>query len=413
MSFSVGVVLARADAVVTGLGHASSTLWQYRWAWSRVEVFCGEYDVAELTDEVVAGFLGWVAAEHGEGRIKEWKRKLLRKAMLVLSEVALTGTYTWKVTRGRHRNDGLTAVFGPVQEQFEQWLTGQGVAPATAALYATVSRKVLTWLPERGVVDVRRLSAGDVSAAVVFLGASYSPGSMRTVLTALRVWCRFLEDTGRCAKLSPAVPAAHCRRVRTVVVLSADDVELVVASPDPATPVGRRDRAMLLLAARTGLRPSDVAGLRLADIDWRQTRITVTQHKTGTVLVLPLLADVGAAIAEYLLSDRPVDALDDHVFLRAQAPHVGLGCSDLYHVAAGAFARAKTVTTSDTGRGMRVLRASLATRMLQQDTPLPVISGALGHRGIDSAKHYLAGDEARMRQCCLDFAGIEPNRARP
>jgi len=57
---------------------------------------------------------------------------------------------------------------------------------------------------------------------------------------------------------------------------------------------------------------------------------------------------------------------------------------------------------------MRVLRASLATRMLEQDTSLPVISQALGHRGIDSAKHYLGADETRMRQCCLDFAGIEP-----
>ncbi len=109
----------------------------------------------------------------------------------------------------------------------------------------------------------------------------------------------------------------------------------------------------------------------------------------------------------------PVEALDDHVFLRSQAPHVGFGCSDLYHVAAGAFARAGTATTGDTRRGMRVLRASLATRMLERDTPLPVISGALGHRGIDSAKHYLATDEARMRQCCLDFAGIEPKEARP
>lgn len=413
MGVFVGEVIARADAAVSALGHAPSTLWQYRWAWSRVEVFCGEPDVVELTDEVVAGFLRWVAAEHAEGRIKEWKRKLLRKGMLVLSEVASTGTYTWKVTRGRHRNEGLTREFRPVQEQFEQWLTGQGLAPATTALYATVSRKVLAWLPERGVVDVRRVSAGDVSAAVAFLGVSYSPGSMRTVLTALRVWCRFLEDTGRSARLSPAVPAANCRRVRTLVVLSADDVELVVASPDPATPVGRRNRAMLLLAARTGLRPSDVAGLRLADIDWRQAMITVTQHKTGTVVVLPLLADVGAALTDYLLSDRPAHALDDHVFLRSQAPHVSLGCSDLYHVAAGAFARAQTVNTSGTGRGMRVLRASLATGMLQQDVPLPVISGALGHRGIDSAKHYLAGDEARMRQCCLDFTGIEPNRARP
>jgi site-specific recombinase XerD len=59
-----------------------------------------------------------------------------------------------------------------------------------------------------------------------------------------------------------------------------------------------------------------------------------------------------------------------------------------------------------------VLRASLATRMLEDGTVLPVISQALGHRSIDSAKHYLAGDEQRMRQCCLDFAGIAPRGAR-
>ncbi len=216
MGVSVGDVIGRADAAVAGLGHAPSTLWQYRWAWSQIEVFCCEHDVAELTDEVVARFLQWVAAEHGEGRIKDWKRKLLRKAMLVLSEVALTGTYTWKVTRTRQPNHGLDAAFRPIQEQYEQWLSRQGLAPATTTLYATVCRKVLAWLPARGVADVRQLSAGDVSAAVVFLGASYGPSSMRTVLTALRVWCRFLNDTGRCARLSSAVPAVPGRRVRTV-----------------------------------------------------------------------------------------------------------------------------------------------------------------------------------------------------
>src|SRR5664279_6103149 len=96
---------------------------------------------------------------------------------------------------------------------------------------------------------------------------------------------------------------------------------------------------MLLLAARTGLRPGDIAGLRLSDIDWRLALITVTQHKTATVLTLPLLADVGAAIAEYLLHGRPAGADDDHVFLRSQAPYVALTPSDLYHVAAGAFTR--------------------------------------------------------------------------
>ncbi len=413
MGVPVSELVTRAEAVVSALGHAPSTLWQYRWAWSQIELFCAERGADELTEEVSASFLGFAAAEYRQGRLKEWKCKQLRKAMLVLAEMAQTGTYRWSVSRVRHPNDDLDATLRPVQEQFEQWLTSQGLAEATQDLYAVVSRKVLAWLPERGITNVTHLSPSDLSAAVVFLGGSYRPGSMRTVVTALRVLCRFLEHSGARAGLARAVPAVFARRVRAVTVLPAPIVEQVVNVPDPATPTGRRDRAMLLLAARTGLRPSDIAGLRLSDLDWRQAQITVTQHKTATVVTLPLLADVGTAIADYLLHDRPAGIGDNHVFLRSQAPHVALASGKgMHHVAATAFARTPTASTGVTGHGMRLLRTSLATRMLEQETPLPVIASALGHRGIESAKHYLAGDEARMRQCCLNFAGIEPNEAR-
>ena len=363
MGVPVSELVTRAEAVVSALGHAPSTLWQYRWAWSQIELFCAERGADELTEEVSASFLGFAAAEYRQGRLKEWKCKQLRKAMLVLAEVAQTGTYRWSVSRVRHPNDVLDATLRPVQEQFEQWLTSQGLAEATQDLYAVVSRKVLAWLPERGITNVAHLSPSDLSAAVVFLGGSYRPDSMRTVVTALRVLCRFLEDSGARGGLARAVPAVYARRVRAVTVLPAPIVEQVVNVPDPATPTGRRDRAMLLLAARTGLRPSDIAGLRLSDLDWRRAQITVTQHKTATVVTLPLRADVGTAIADYLLHDRPAGIGDDHVFLRSQAPHVALGSGKgLHHVAATAFARTPTALTGVPGRGMRVLRASLATR---------------------------------------------------
>lgn len=412
MSVPLDELIGRADSAVVGLGHAPSTLWQYRWAWEQITLFCSEHGAEELTDEVTTAFLLFVASQHRQGRIKEWKRKLLRKAVLVLAEVAATGTYTWSLSRARHPNDSLDAAFRPVQEQYEEWLTAQGLARSTQNLYATVSRTVMAWLPGHGVTGVQQLAPGDVSAAVVFLGGRYRPGSMRTVVTALRVWCRFLDDQGLRGGLCPAIPAVSVRRVRSVVVLPTGSVQLLVDSPDPGTATGRRNKAILLLAARTGLRPGDIAGLRLGDIDWRRAQIAVTQHKTATVLTLPLLADVGAAIADYLLHGRPAGSGDDHVFLRAQAPHVGLLGRDLYHVAAAAFARTPTAAAAGTGRGLRVLRASLATRMLAQDAPLPVIAAALGHRGIDSAKHYLGADEARMRQCCLNLAGIEPAGAR-
>lgn len=410
MGASIGAVIARADAAMDGLGHAPSTRMQYRWAWSQFDRFCNARGVAVLTSGAADSFLDFVTVEFRAGRFKEWKYKLLRKAVLVLCEVAATGGYTWAVARAVGADDLLDPRLRPAQQRFVAWLAGRGLAPATADMYATISRKVLGWLPDRGVLDVREMSAADVAAGVVFLSGSYQPGSMRSALSALRVWCRFIELDGGRPGLSRSVPSTRVSRTVPVAVITAAEVDRLVAAADPATPVGLRDRAILLLAARTGLRPSDITGLRLGDIDWRAARIIVTQDKTGEPVVLPLLADVGAAICDYLLSGRPFDARGDRVFVRVNAPHVALVAKDLHYVAARAFARSGVEPRGGTGRGMRVLRASLATRMLESDTALPVIAGALGHRGVGSVKHYLSADEKHMRACCLDFTGIAPRR---
>lgn len=413
MSVLLDDLIVIADAAISGQGSAPSTLMQYRWAWSQFKKFCVERgaDEAVVTQEAVAAFVQFVATEHYEGRYKPWKARLLRKAALVLWEVGATGSYQWRISMQSQPNDALNEAFRPVQEQYETWLTSQGLATATQNLYATVSRTVLAWLPDQCVGTIDALTPAGVGSAVVFLGDRYRPGSMRTVLTAVRVLCRFLEETGLRPGLSRAVPGRSARRTSPVGVLSASDIELLVGSTDPAAPSGLRDRAMLLLAARTGLRPVDIVTLRLSDIDWARAQITLTQHKTGQVLTLPLLVDVGEAIADYLLHERPTGT-SEQVFVRSQAPFTALApSSGLYFVASRAFARAGTRASNGRGRGFRVLRASLATRMLEDGTVLPVISGALGHRSIDSAKHYLAGDAQRMRQCCLDFAGIAPRGA--
>lgn len=413
MKIPIGELISTADAEVLKLNHSASTLMQYRWAWHRFAVFCSEQGIAEFTDETVAVYLQFLTTERTEGRFKEWKYKLLRKTALVLQEVNETGTYQWKISKRAGPNDGLNNVFRRVQEHFEAWLTQQGLAQTTQELYATVGRRTLASWQGQEIPGPAALTGPDVASALLSLAESYQPGSMRTVLTSVRVLCRFLEESQGCLGLARAVPRIASRRVRHVSVLPAGKVELLTSSPDSGKVIGRRDRAMLLLGARTGLRPVDIVALRLQDIDWRQGQMTLAQHKTDVVLTLPLLADVGEAIAAYLLQDRPAAVDDDHVFLRAKAPYVALGPSNcLYDVSARAFARSGIGSQPDQGRGFRVLRSSLATRMLEDGTPLPVISGALGHRNVFSAKHYLSADEERMRGCCLDFAGIEPRGAR-
>ena len=89
---------------------------------------------------------------------------------------------------------------------------GQGLTRATQNLYETVYRAVMAWLPSRGVTRVESLAPADMSAIVVFLGGRYRPGSMRTLLSALREWCRFLDEQALRGGLAAAVPGVSARR---------------------------------------------------------------------------------------------------------------------------------------------------------------------------------------------------------
>lgn len=194
----------------------------------------------------------------------------------------------------------------------------------------------------------------------------------------MRVLCRFLEDCYGCTELSRAIPRQSSRRVTIVETLPREHITELIQTVNPKTSAGLRNRALLLLAARTGLRPIDMVGLRLGDIDWQQGQITVTQHKTGVVLRLSLLSDVGEAIADYLLHGRPHGVADDHVFLRTQAPFIALSPSHgLYYVAADAMARTEAVSqhTMHSSRGFQMVREAIQKAASNTPEPAPIWKG--------------------------------------
>ena len=115
--------------------------------------------------------------------------------------------------------------------------------------------------------------------------------------TAARMFLRFLIAEGRCAAgLEGAIPIlAHWRLSSLPRYLQIEEVERVIAACDPATPVGKRDRAILLLLARLGLRAGDIVHLRLADLDWKEATISVS-GKGRRQTLMPLTQEIGDAI---------------------------------------------------------------------------------------------------------------------
>jgi site-specific recombinase XerD len=175
-------------------------------------------------------------------------------------------------------------------------------------------------------------------------------------------------------------------------------VQAVLAAIDRSTPMGRRDYAMFLLITTYGLRTSEVAALRLDDIEWRAGRLRVPRPKVKTPIVLPLTKEVGAAIIEYLRRGRP-DLPHREVFLRVRSPAGTLKPTAVTEAFQGWTRRAGLPIPY---QGPHCLRHSLAVHLLRQGTSIKAIGDLLGHRSAEATCVYLRLNVADLRDAALE-----------
>jgi integrase/recombinase XerD len=209
----------------------------------------------------------------------------------------------------------------------------------------------------------------------------------RLLATALRSFFHFLFLRGDTRlDLSISVPTVRKWRQSSVpAFLSPEEEERVLASTDRSTSRGRRDHAILLLLARLGLRAGEIVSLELGDIRWRSGEIVV--HGKGRMVEhLPLLSDIGEALALYLREDRGINA-SRRVFVRMLAPRAGLaGPCAVDHIVRLAFARAGLRPSS---RGAaHLFHHSLATTMIRHGASMAEIAEVLRHRSQNSSAIY-------------------------
>lgn len=181
---------------------------------------------------------------------------------------------------------------------------------------------------------------------------------------------------------------------------SQEDVETIEKSVNRNCPIGKRDYAIILLASRLGLRASDIRTLTFEDIDWERNIIRKKMYKTGGHLELPLLADVGNAIIDYLQNGRP-DSDAKTIFIMHRQPYTSLSvygvCSKI-----NSLIQESGVDTEGKHHGLHSLRHSLASALLSKSTPIGTISEILGHQSNQSTMCYLSIDLESLKECALE-----------
>ena len=255
----------------------------------------------------------------------------------------------------------------------------------------------------RTVHELKALEPEMIQAMVVFLSGKLNLNSRGTVFPIIRQILSYLYVAGVVPMDFQGMiltPANHRMHLRPYIAVS-DEGKLYQAME--RAPL--RNRAMMRLALRLGLRDIDICNLRFKQIDWTNDRIILEQEKTGIVLCLPLLEDVGNAIMDYIMNERPREAKDcPYVFVRRQAPFKKL--ESMYMVCARLFDLADVKTINRKSRGPHVCRHTLTHKLLQNKVPHQVITDTLGHVSKESDKPYLSMEEQMLRECALDLSLI-------
>jgi site-specific recombinase XerD len=291
-----------------------------------------------------------------------------------------------------------------VLDEFASYLRQErGLAELTVKLHLFFIGKFLAERFGTWPVDLSTLTGSDVIDFVRRRVRSMKPEYAKSQNSALRVFLQFERYRGHLSTdLAACVPSVPIRDLSTLPkAIPGDQIQLLLASCDRTTSVGRRTYAILLLLARLGLRATELLHLRLEDLDLQNGWITV-RGKRGRFSQLPLPVDVGEAVVDYLRNARPKSD-SRYVFLRANAPISGFkGSTSLGGIVREAVLRAGINSPQ---KGTHQFRHALATQMLQRGASLPEIAELLRHRSFRTTAIYAKVDVAALRTLALPWPG--------
>lgn len=355
------------------------------------------YDMGtdRFSEEILNQIVDAKRFQYEKGLISRVPYQNLRKSAHWLCEMHLTGS----ITQGKIPNWGLREPVAEFKVLLLDFCAEAKMSMAATTLNAARSaiRRFLFEMEDRGFRSLADFTQINVNGCVTSFAAHYA-GGLGSAISFVRLFLRFLfEHNLTITDLSQSLPELMAARKMFHEGFTEDELEYLLEHPDRTTAIGKRDYAMMVLAAQSGLRACDVVRLELGSIDWRAREIRLVQHKTGEPLSLPLEAESGNAIADYILNGRP-DSVLPNIFLC----HTGVIRPLDARSASGVVSKhMKLAGIPAKRRAFHALRRTFGTRLLQNEVSFELIQQLLGHRDMDSMKLYLSIDEQGLKQCAL------------
>lgn len=399
-------LISELEQELLRLGYTKGSMTFYRRRWNQLMAYAEDRGECYYTEQLGMDFL----KEFFGVTQEDFSRTLPQAETQEIRVIRMVGDFQLHhaVLRRylKHKEILTTPFFVDIRSRFQSSCEKKGYSQVTTEHYVKQSSYLMDYLAAQGMNDFTAVTLDTVNAYIRTL-AGFSYKTVEQHICSLRAFFSFLYQEGIMPDdLAAKMPMVKARKQTAIPsVWTHEELKQLVGAIDRGSPKGRRDYAIILIACRLGLRCTDIKNLCFENFNWTEKKICFTQSKTGQPMELPLVPDVGWAVIDYLRYGRPkVDS--SRIFVRHMAPFLPFAEGDHLDQLIRTYMVKAHIPMRGKHRGMHSLRHTMASVLLEKDTPLPVISDIIGHLDTNSTAVYLKVDMERLAECPLDFEEV-------
>jgi len=399
-TISLSKLIEKATNYLIESNYAPATISNYTRKWSKFLLYSQKQGYKYFSYELGMEFLKVVYEIYDEKKLSRYQVHCTR-CIKALDELLKYGFFL-----KCHHRKGISIVpeYKVLSNAYIKYQESLGWTSRTIYNKKNNITKFLNDLSQQGIKTIENMTADNIFKYMERQKhfSTTTTTTRSAILFALREFLRYLYDKRYTEQpLYDLFPVIFTNKYEKLPSYYHEgEVKRILAEVDNDTIIGKRDYLILILAIQLGIRAGDIRALKLENINWDRNTLELIQQKTGNPIQLPLTENIRFALIDYLKNSRPKTD-SSHVFIRHRAPNIPFAKNNVFYNVINKYLKTSKVKISGRKHGLHSMRHSMASSLLKNNTPYPVITGILGHENSDTTKNYLRINIEQLRSVSL------------
>ena len=297
----------------------------------------------------------------------------------------------------------LNRYFKGIVDNYKQVASTTSKHPKTIRVEANAASSFLFHMQQKGAIDLCGITESMILSFFYGGGKQLRGCSYRTKINTVLKATIGTDYYVECARIMEDIPPLRNGR-KNFATLKDDEIRIIKKNLQEGTrnDLSLRDKAVVSMVMYTALRGTDIAQMRIDNIDWKRDLIILTQSKTQQPIVLPLRAVVGNPLVDYLVNERPSNLDIKSIFTNVHDPENPMDSSTIGGIVRRFFEKLG-IRCDGEENGIRLFRRYLASKILENGVQPKIISDILGHLSPESLNPYIDTDIKHMRECGISI----------